>query len=231
MLYKSTFGTGEDLVLLHGWGFSGRIFNNLIEEYSKKYKITIIDLPGHGKSSQINDYQSWYKEIIKILPSNSIIVGWSLGGLLAIKIATEIQLKKLVLIAASPKFIQDKDWQFGIDKEIFRNFAESLEKDPIKTLKRFISLQSNSKDKLKKIKNTIESNPPTLDGLKNGLEILMNYDLRKELSLIKSNITVYLGEKDTLIPKEIKTWYESKGVSTFILKGGHAPFLNENFYI
>jgi len=231
LLYKEIYGQGNDVVFLHGWGFSGRIFDTLVEKYSKKYKITIVDLPGHGKSSGLNDHQSWHKEIIKIIHEYPIIVGLSLGGLLAIKIATEIQLKKLVLIATSPKFIQDKEWQFGVDIENFRNFSESLEKDSIKTLKRFISLQSNSKDKLKKIKNTIESNPPTLNGLKNGLEILMNYDLRKELPLIKSNITVYLGEKDTLIPKEIKKWYESKGISTFILKGGHAPFLDENFYI
>ena len=87
MLYSSTYGAGEDLVLLHGWGFSGSVFDKFIEKYKNSFRITTIDLPGHGKSKSLDSISSWSKEIAKIIPKNSILIGWSLGGLIAIEIA------------------------------------------------------------------------------------------------------------------------------------------------
>ena len=48
MLYSSAIGTGKDLVLLHGWGFNADLFNDLIKTHKEQYRITKIDLPGHG---------------------------------------------------------------------------------------------------------------------------------------------------------------------------------------
>ncbi|MBT6021836.1 MAG: alpha/beta fold hydrolase, partial [Candidatus Thioglobus sp.] len=111
MLYTSTTGTGKDLVLLHGWGFNADLFNALIEKYQNQYRITKIDLPGHGRSKDVaGGIDEWCDEIIKILPKNPILLGWSLGGLLAINIATKIQLSRLILIASSPNFVQNKNW-------------------------------------------------------------------------------------------------------------------------
>jgi len=31
MLYSSTTGIGQDLVLLHGWGFNSELFNDLLK--------------------------------------------------------------------------------------------------------------------------------------------------------------------------------------------------------
>jgi carboxylesterase BioH (pimeloyl-CoA synthesis) len=92
MLYSSTIGSGPDLVLLHGWGFNSELFNDLIDQYKNQYRITKIDLPGHGRSDNVDGgLNEWCNEIIKILPNNPILLGWSLGGLLAIKIATQIK--------------------------------------------------------------------------------------------------------------------------------------------
>jgi carboxylesterase BioH (pimeloyl-CoA synthesis) len=99
MLYNSTIGIGPDLVLLHGWGFNSELFNNLIDRYKNQYRITMIDLPGHGRSDDVSGgLDEWCDEIIKNLPDNPILLGWSLGGLLAINIATKIKISKLILV-------------------------------------------------------------------------------------------------------------------------------------
>jgi pimeloyl-[acyl-carrier protein] methyl ester esterase len=48
MLYSNTQGIGADLVLLHGWGFNSALFSHLVDDYKNQYRITLIDLPGHG---------------------------------------------------------------------------------------------------------------------------------------------------------------------------------------
>ena len=127
MLYSSTTGSGKDLVLLHGWGFNADLFNDFIERYQDQYRITKIDLPGHGRSPEVlGGIDEWCAEIIKILPSNPILLGWSLGGLLAINIATKIKISQLILLASSPNFVQNERWQFGIDADNFRQFSDTL---------------------------------------------------------------------------------------------------------
>jgi pimeloyl-[acyl-carrier protein] methyl ester esterase len=43
-------GDGEPLLLLHGWGMSGIIWEAIEDDLSKYYKLYIVDLPGMGKS-------------------------------------------------------------------------------------------------------------------------------------------------------------------------------------
>ena len=75
MLWHKTVGEGQDLVLLHGWAFNSDIFQSLVDMYSTYYRVTVIDLPGHGRSSDINgNIDSWSDEIIKLIPEQSILV-------------------------------------------------------------------------------------------------------------------------------------------------------------
>ena len=100
MLWPQTIGKGPNLVLLHGWGFSSDIFQELIEQYKKSYCITVIDLPWHGRSDDVvGVFVSWCEELVQFIPIKSILLGGSLGVLLSIYIANRIQLEQLILVA------------------------------------------------------------------------------------------------------------------------------------
>ena len=98
MLWHKITGNGPNLVILHGWGYSSDIFQGLVEKNKANYRITVIDLPGHGRSEDVDgDIESWGDELIKLIPEKSTLLGWSLGGLLSIYISSKIQLKELIL--------------------------------------------------------------------------------------------------------------------------------------
>ncbi|RUM76996.1 MAG: alpha/beta hydrolase [Candidatus Thioglobus sp.] len=230
MLYSRTIGTGPDLVLLHGWGFNSELFNDLIEQYKGQYRITMVDLPGHGRSNDIDGgLDKWCDEIIKTLPKNPILLGWSLGGLLAIKIATKIAISKLILVASTPNFIQANDWPYGIDDNNFRQFSDTLEINLSKGLKRFVSLQTQDKDQLKTLNQSIDKFPASAKALNQGLEILLTTDLVDELNQLKIPIEVILGNHDTLVPYRISNWYDKAKIKTQVLNAGHLPFLHKDF--
>ncbi|RUM78461.1 MAG: alpha/beta hydrolase [Candidatus Thioglobus sp.] len=230
MLYSRTIGTGPDLVLLHGWGFNSELFNDLIEQYKGQYRITVVDLPGHGRSNDIDGgLDKWCDEIIKTLPKNPILLGWSLGGLLAIKIATKIAISKLILVASTPNFIQANDWPYGIDDNNFRQFSDTLEINLSKGLKRFVSLQTQDKDQLKTLNQSIDKFPASAKALNQGLEILLTTDLVDELNQLKIPIEVILGNHDTLVPYRISNWYDKAKIKTQVLNAGHLPFLHKDF--
>ncbi len=230
MLYTKTIGTGPDLVLLHGWGFNADLFEPLVARYQSHYRITVVDLPGHGRSQALaGGLQTWSDAIIKVLPKNPIILGWSLGGLLAIEIASKVSVSKLILLASTPKFVQDSDWKYGIDAEHFGQFSQALTLNPTKGIKRFVSLQTRDKSQLRDLNQAIEKLPATPGALAQGLEILLNTDLSAKLLTLTTEVQAILGEKDTLVPKKIQHWYQQHNIKTTLLNSGHIPFLDQDF--
>ena len=230
MLYSSTTGAGKDLVLLHGWGFNSDLFNNLINLYQDQYRITKIDLPGHGRSADIaGGIDNWCHEIIKILPENPILLGWSLGGLLAIHIATQIKISRLILVASSPNFVQNNNWEFGIDADHFRQFSNTLELNLSKGLKRFVSLQTKDQVQIKSLNQSIDVLPASKNSLNQGLKILLNTDLTQQFLALNIDKKIILGDKDTLVPSTIAHWYQQQSIDTIVLNTGHMPFLHSDF--
>lgn len=111
-IYKSKYvyyikeGSGEPVILLHGWGASCKTFIDTINLLKEKYTVYAIDLPGFGKSVEPNvaynldDYVELLEVFIKdknvVMP---IIVGHSFGGRIAIKYASKSKnISKLILI-------------------------------------------------------------------------------------------------------------------------------------
>ncbi|CAC9551197.1 Pimeloyl-[acyl-carrier protein] methyl ester esterase BioH (EC 3.1.1.85) [uncultured Gammaproteobacteria bacterium] len=240
MLYSHTVGQGQTLVLLHGWGFNAELFNTLIEQYKNQYRITVIDLPGHGRSDEVKGgVNEWCDEIIKILPDNPILLGWSLGGLLAINIANKIKVSALILVATTPKFVQTNDWVYGIDANNFHQFSDALSLNLSKGLKRFISLQTSDKAQLKILNQSIDALPANAKALNQGLEILLNSDFRHQFKQLKIPVQIILGNRDTLVPANIAHWYACLATSkpdvkvgkmlVITLNTGHLPFLHPDF--
>ncbi len=228
--YSKTNNDKQPLVLIHGWGFNADIFQGIIKNLEKKYQVILFDLPGSGRSDFIaGGLDKWLKVIVKIIPLNSIIVGWSLGGLIAIKIAEIINTKQLILLASSPCFIKKKDWQYGISSDNLIQFAKELSFDTTKTLQNFVRLQTRNKQHINSINESIAKYKTLINALQQGLDILLTNDLRDNFVNLKCQKQGILGKYDTLVSAKISKWYQEQNIDYYVLKSGHLPFLNKNF--
>ena len=52
-LHGSKSGQGPNLVLLHGWGSSSKVWQYVAGELGKKFQVWCIDLPGHGDNHAV----------------------------------------------------------------------------------------------------------------------------------------------------------------------------------
>ena len=77
------------------------------------------------------------------IPANCILIGWSLGGLVAQQIAHSYpeKLKQMVLICSSPKFSKSADWPSIVPK-VLSFFTQQLNIDFSKTLERVLAIQA-----------------------------------------------------------------------------------------
>lgn len=57
LVYHESFGSVENpaLVLLHGWGMSSTIWTPLLPALTQSFYVTVIDLPGLGRSTSTDD--------------------------------------------------------------------------------------------------------------------------------------------------------------------------------
>ena len=101
------YGEGKDILLLHGWGQNIEMMRYLGDNFSSKFRITILDLPGFGESSEptydwsISDYSDMLEIFIsKLNIKKPIIIGHSFGGRLAIRYSSNHPIEKLVLLGA-----------------------------------------------------------------------------------------------------------------------------------
>lgn len=107
-------GKGKDILLLHGWGQNIEMMLPLGNQFKNKFRITILDLPGFGKSEEpqeewdIHTYTNIIRQFIQELKIvNPILIGHSFGGRIAIDYTAHNKVNKLVLFG-SP-CIRDKD--------------------------------------------------------------------------------------------------------------------------
>ena len=239
MISKQSNNGKYPLVLLHGWGVNSGVWAGVLPELERNFDVHCIDLPGFGFNNGVKlaDYTlSALAEIIAPLcPQDSILAGWSLGGLIASNIALNYPKKvaSLCLIASSPCFVTQPDWQ-GIEPAVLQQFSQDLTRDANKTIGRFLAIQSMGSESARKdaklLKKAIFNRPSAdIEALIGGLKILENSDLRSVLNTLKMPIKGIYGQRDTLVAKTsiVKLADSLANFEYLILnKASHAPFIS-----
>ena len=98
---------GKDIVLLHGWGQNIEMMKPLGDLLADNYHITIIDLPGFGKSKEpatildVGDYTEIVHDLLESLKVvKPTLIGHSFGGRISIRYGASYDVEKLVLCGA-----------------------------------------------------------------------------------------------------------------------------------
>lgn len=239
---RNTSGNGgESITLLHGWGFNSAIWEETVRTLANHAYVTSVDLPGHGQSPMpTNDYtlETLANLIAETLPDQGNVVGWSLGGLIAMQIALHHpeKIRRLILVGSVARFVRDDDWRYAISSELLQNFSESLSNDLQQTLQHFLALQIQDSDDnhaiLHKLRAQINSNDaPQTAALQGGLQILQGVDLRTQLPQLQQPTLMIFGKRDALTrPQAARQMLALlPNAQLEIIDGaGHAPFLSHH---
>jgi pimeloyl-[acyl-carrier protein] methyl ester esterase len=240
-LYSETSGkSGEPLVLLHGWGMNLRVFDGLRAALAAQHRVTAIDLPGHGRSAWTAQAspQQQLAQLSGVLPRAATLVGWSLGGQLALQLAGDpaLAVRRVVLIASSPRFVRADDWPHGLPAATLRQFAAQLERDPGQTIADFLELQVRGSLDAAAVRATLQSavqrhGAAHPDALAAGLALLEHHDLRALARRIDVPALVIAGQYDRVTPpqaSEALAQLLPQAQLLQIRRAGHAPFLSHS---
>src|SRR5579863_3568717 len=239
-LYVESSGNdaASPVVLLHGWGMNLRVFDGLRAALAQYHQVTAVDLPGHGASPWItgSSQQQQLASLAAVVPRAAVLVGWSLGGQLALQLAAEpaLAVKRLVLIATSPRFVRADDWPHGLSDATLRQFGAQLAHDPGQTIDDFIELQLRGSAEAAAVRATLKDSlarhgAAQPDALAAGLTLLEHNDLRALAQRIELPSLVIAGQYDRVTAPaagQALSQLLPQAQLLTIRRAGHAPFLS-----
>jgi pimeloyl-[acyl-carrier protein] methyl ester esterase len=211
-LHVETHGSGLDLVLVHGWGVNSGVWQQVLPLLKLRYRITCVDLPGHGASRELRMSSSLAAvatQVLEVAPTSALWLGWSLGGLICLQIAMHApqRVRALMLSNTTPRFITAADWPHAMPLAQLDAFAMELNEDFAETVRRFLALQvlgdERARDTLRALRDSVLARgEPDQDSLAAGLEILRDSDVRSRLHGISAPTLVLTGDYDRLTPPQ-----------------------------
>ena len=239
-LHVESFGTGPQLVMLHGWGMHSGVWDTFAQRLAQHHRVILIDLPGHGRSTTFPTpytLATVADAMLEHTPPHAHWLGWSLGGLIAQHVAhhSPERVAKLVLLASSPQFLRSPDWPHAMEPEVLGQFAAALQRDYRATVLRFLALEvqgsDTARDELRALRERVFAHgEPQGEALTGGLNILRDSNLRAKFATLPQSVMVLLGAHDRLVPAEIApgiTRLLPQVVQYVIAGAGHAPFLSQ----
>lgn len=237
-------GRGKDLVLLHGWGLNLRVWDELARALARTCRVIAIDLPGHGRSNWdpravTPAAQAWrVHETLAPLTERYSLLGWSLGGQLALDLAAAMPagIERLVLVATTPKFLAAPGWRCGMAPALLSRLGDALRKGRNSAVDEFLALCARggaprtAAKVLQQLRAALARDGAAHpEALANGLERLKECDLRAALPQLCVPALVVAGECDRITRAAASRALAARldGARYVEFAGAaHAPFLS-----
>lgn len=165
--YRKREGGEKTILLVHGNMTSSKHWDLFFETFSKEYTLIAIDMRGFGESSykeritSIQDFAEDLKGFVDEMKLEDFtLIGWSTGGAVCMQFEAQYPgyCNKLVLIASAstrgyPFFATHSDGTPNLDRRL--QTVEEVKKDPVRTILIQQAYDTNNRDLLKTIWNSL----------------------------------------------------------------------------
>jgi pimeloyl-ACP methyl ester carboxylesterase len=223
-------GSGEPLVLLHGWGQTSLSFAGIMPPLEKRFRVLAPDLPGFGFSE--SPPGPWgsaeYADVVASLIENAgleraDVLGHSFGGKVAVALAASRPelVRRLVLVAAPVVRLPPST---GVQSRA-RGYTIA---------RRLAAFAPPFRDRiLDWARNRYGSEDyKTAGGLRPTLVKVVNEDWRAALKGLRSPLLLVYGERDSDVPLAVarEALAEAPNSKLVVIEGaGHFPFLDDSY--
>jgi pimeloyl-[acyl-carrier protein] methyl ester esterase len=217
----------KEIFCLTGWG---QKFDSLepifSESFFDPFFVSSFDF------STFDNVENFFAEIKSQNPNPEILIGWSLGGQLAIRlIEKKILVPKLLILIAPPfQMVKDERIQAGMSKATYTEFHKNFSQAPDKTLKQFSILTAMNDSNASDIARTLDINDKNFEQLKFWLEELSRFSCFDVDFSNMPRTLFFHGAGDMIVHASQAEYFKAriKDCRLEIFKNcGHAPHLSD----
>lgn len=211
-----------NMVFLPGWGMKGDVFAPLIKELSPS-SYTVVEW------ERIQSVDCFRKRAEEALTTRAVLVGWSLGALVALEMADALpeRVTGLVLIGGTSRFVSDDDYPSGWHPRIVERMKKQLQKHPEETLASFgasLWAEGETGD------ISLFMHRGRVEELTIGLDYLLTADARPLLAALHVPVLLLHGENDAICPPEAARYIANHIPHAELVlfnNTGHVPLLTK----
>lgn len=209
------FGSGENIVFLHGWGASASAFLFVAKRFCGDHRVTVIDFAGFGESEEPSTpygVPEYTNDVLKLLEhigiKRAVVVGHSFGGRVCLELSAKHSeyVRKLVLVDSA-----------GLKP---RRRLKYYVKIGIHKLLRKLGLKGLSGSSDYKVLSPI---------MRESFKLVVNYDQTPLLKNISCPTAIFWGDKDRETPPYMAHRL-NRGIADseiFWLSGGHFSYADD----
>ena len=223
--YES-LGSGEAVLLLHGWGDTSATFRTLQKSLSKRAQVIALDLPGFGgteppqKVWSLDEYTQFVAHFLGKIEAGKLklLVGHSNGGAIAIHgLATGIlHAEKLALLASAGVRGTHKGKIQAI--KLFTKAGKVLTMPLPKSMKQTLR---------RKVYSAVGSDMLVAEHLQESFKRVINQDVRAEAAGLRLPTVILYGDQDDATPPSYgRMFHEAISGSTLQILAGAGHFVH-----
>jgi pimeloyl-[acyl-carrier protein] methyl ester esterase len=240
--YYEASGSGDVIVMIHGFGATGRFWQAQEDFLRENFQVVTLDLPGHGKSAwmpvSLNEMAIDIRQILNsIRIARFSLIASSMGGLVALELYRLVpqEIARISLVGSIPKFARGNDYPAGLDIDKIHTLSHQFDGDHAAILDIFFrslfTMKERQSDRFKWVKELRQAQElPRREALKHFLDILEETDLRDRMASVACPVQFITGTEDYICPRAIMDWVALHAPNArfdFIEGCGHLPFLVE----
>lgn len=216
------------ILWLPGWGMSHELWNPIRSRFPSCHHV----LPDHTRVTRADEFMIMIKkELGRIGHLPLIVVGWSMGGMLAQRLAAQYPVAGLVLISTTGRFVRSREERhLGWPEAYVTRMHRGLSEDCERVMEAFYLRMLTEPERLEKPCSFHEKgrNGWTLGALLAGLAYLREEDCRPFFPALFCPTAIIHGKDDTICPfaagEELAAGIPGAAFRP-IEDGGHAPLI------
>jgi len=222
------------LLMFSGWSVKARFFDSFIKTYFDQTDLEVVEI---DLSSTAN-LGAWCAHQIRRVDQDTMIVGWSLGGMLAILLAQYLESQQkpyagLVTLMSAPVFVEKPQWPCAMNQDEFTKF-EGMNTDDESLVRAFSRILASGFESPKRILSCAlpeyRSSLQPFATREKTLALLADLDVSKALGQIRGNVLMLFADNDALIEKNAVEYLKHRFPQhryEVLAKHGHYPLTRQ----
>lgn len=234
---------GPTMIFAHGFGTDQSAWDKVKEAFEAEYRIILFDNVGGGNAdptsfspNKYNTLQPYAQDLIDICEAynvkDAIFVGHSVSGMIGLLAALKRPefFSKLVMIGASPRYLNDVDYVGGFEQQGLNEIFETMANNYFAWVSGFSAAAMANPEN----PQLAESFASTLKAIRPDIaqsvaRVIFQSDYRKELSKLDKPTLILQAKEDIAVPLSVAE-YLHKNILNSKLKVvnafGHFPHMS-----